>query len=54
MKFYNYSEFCQNLRTQGYMWLSNYLNLEPAQCHIGLMDSEACERVINLCKPYIN
>lgn len=41
-------------RTKGYLWLSNCLNLESAQCHIGLMDSEACQRVINICKPYLD
>lgn len=39
-------------RTKGYKWLSDSLNIEPSQCHIGLMDRETCERIINLCKPY--
>ncbi|WP_342479896.1 zinc-finger-containing protein [Paenibacillus sp. FSL L8-0340] len=39
-------------RSKAYKWLSSKLKIEMSQCHIGLMNQEACERVIDLCKPY--
>lgn len=39
-------------RAKAYKWLSEALNISPEYCHIGMMDIEDCQKVIDLCKPY--
>ncbi len=39
-------------RRAGYAWLAKQLNLPIEQCHIGMMDLEACRRVCSICSPY--
>lgn len=40
-------------RTMGYKWLSKELNIPVKETHIGMFDEETCQRVIDLCKPYV-
>ena len=37
-------------RLNAYRWLSRQMGLSVDNCHIGLMDSENCKRVIALCE----
>lgn len=39
-------------RTSAYKWLSETLNIDPKFCHIGMMDVDQCNEVIQLCKKY--
>lgn len=44
----------KNARDKGYVWLSNELGIPKEYTHIGMFDIETCERVISLCKPYVD
>lgn len=37
-------------RFKGYAWLARKLGLDHAVCHIGWMDAEVCERVVEICQ----
>lgn len=37
-------------RARGYHWLARSLNIDPKDCHIGLMSAEIAGHVIALCK----
>ena len=39
-------------RWAGYVWLQGQLKLQEPECHIGMMDLERCNAVIDVCKPY--
>lgn len=39
-------------RGAGYAWLARELSIDPAACHIGMMDVAACNRVTELCRQY--
>lgn len=43
----------RNARNLGYKWLSKELNILQDKTHIGMFDEETCQRVIDLCKPYV-
>lgn len=37
-------------RSKGYRWLAHSLCLEESEAHIGLMEVDECEQVIQLCQ----
>jgi hypothetical protein len=37
-------------RASGYKWLAAQLGIDPADCHIGMMDEAMCARVVAVCK----
>ena len=37
-------------RSEAYIWLSGQLGIPRKECHIGMMDSFTCERVLVLCR----
>lgn len=37
-------------RFKGYAWLASKLGVEHAICHIGWVDAEVCEVIIDICK----
>lgn len=41
-------------RSKAYLWLSKQLNISLELCHIGMMDVEQCNNVINICKSILN
>lgn len=41
-------------RRAGYLWLAQQLGIPTSECHIGRFTAEQCERVIELCMPYLN
>lgn len=40
-------------RKRGYKWLAQQLEMEPAKCHIGMMDAKDATRVVDVCKPHM-
>lgn len=40
-------------RKAAYKWLSGVLGIDESVAHIGMMDEGMCERVIEVCKPYL-
>ncbi|MEG1142309.1 MAG: zinc-finger-containing protein [Clostridia bacterium] len=44
----------RNARGKAYTWLSKELGIPNKDTHIGMFDVETCERVIALCKPYVD
>lgn len=36
-------------RGKAYKWLAAQLEIDPLYCHIGWMDTEACEEVVRIC-----
>lgn len=40
-------------RRAGYRWLAEQLQIDPAECHVGMMDVDRCEQVVALCRPYV-
>lgn len=40
-------------RKRGYKWLSEQLNIEREECHIGMFDVDMCKRVVAICKPHL-
>lgn len=43
----------KSARRLGYVWLSKELNIPFEDTHIGMFDEETCQKVINICKPYV-
>jgi hypothetical protein len=41
-------------RKAGYRWLSIEMNLPFEETHIGMFDVEQCQKVVELCTPYLN
>ena len=39
----------QGARTKAYAWLARTLSIHPEKCHIGMMDVDTCNRVIEVC-----
>lgn len=39
-------------RNKAYNWLSEKTGIDRKICHIGMMDIEQCNQVIEICKPY--
>ena len=37
-------------RSEAYAWLARQLGIERERCHIGEMDVEMCERVVEVCR----
>lgn len=40
-------------RGAGYAWLAGQLGIEPEECHIGMMSVAMCERVVEICDPFV-
>jgi len=40
-------------RREAYCWLAEQLDIPREHCHIGMFDIETCQRVVDLCRPYI-
>jgi hypothetical protein len=40
-------------RTLGYQWLAQQMGLTEEECHIGMFSEERCDRVVEICMPYI-
>lgn len=40
-------------RGLAYAWLAKQLGIDPQHCHIGMFDLAMCERVVEVCKPYV-
>ena len=40
-------------RNAGYAWLAREMGLDGEDTHIGSFTQEQCERVIELCRPYL-
>ena len=40
-------------RNAAYDWLSGQMGIEVIDCHIGMFDVEQCQKVIEICKPYV-
>lgn len=40
-------------RRAAYRWLAERLEMDPARCHIGMMDVPDCRRVVEACRPYL-
>lgn len=41
-------------RKKAYAWLAQQLGIEITECHIGMFDETMCQRVVDVCKPYLN
>jgi hypothetical protein len=37
-------------RKECYQWLADNLKISVDDCHIGMMDTETCNRVVKICK----
>ena len=40
-------------RNKAYKWLAIQLNMDEEFCHIGMMDIEQCNKVVEVCKPFL-
>ena len=40
-------------RTAAYKWLAEQMQIERRDCHIGMFDIAQCDRVIEICAPYV-
>lgn len=40
----------QQHRKSAYLWLAERMGMIAENCHIGMMDVEACRRVVEVCK----
>ena len=40
-------------RGAGYKWLAKQLGVRFEDCHIGMFDEETCQRVVDVCSPYL-
>jgi hypothetical protein len=40
-------------RSKAYKWLAMQLNIDEEFCHIGMMDVEQCDKVVEACKPFL-
>lgn len=40
-------------RNAGYAWLAREMGLDVEDTHIGSFTTEQCERVVELCRPYV-
>ena len=41
-------------RREAYEWLSNQMQLSKDLCHIGMFDVAQCQKVIEICKTFID
>lgn len=41
-------------RDAGYAWLAQQLGIPQSQCHMGQMDRDTANKVVALCKPYVD
>lgn len=41
-------------RSKAYKWLAMQMNISEELCHIGMMDVEQCDQVVEICKPYLS
>ena len=48
-----YKKGYKNARTLAYKWLSKKMNINIKNTHIGMFNEEECDKVINICKPYV-
>jgi len=40
----------QEARIRAYKWLSESLNIDPKDCHIGMFDIDMCNQVVKFCE----
>lgn len=40
-------------RNKAYKWLAIQLNMDEEFCHIGMMDVQQCDKVVEVCKPFL-
>lgn len=40
-------------RTDGYKWLAKKLGVPLDSCHIGMFDVRTCNKVVEICSPYL-
>ena len=40
-------------RSAAYLWLGKQMGIPPKNCHIGMFDVLQCEKVVELCRPYV-
>ncbi len=40
-------------RRAGYVWLAVQLGIRPKDCHVGLFDVAPCQRVVEICAPFL-
>lgn len=43
----------REVRKRAYMWLAGELGIEVKYCHIGMMNEEQCQKVIEICTPLL-
>lgn len=43
----------QHARGKAYKWLAGELGIAIKDCHIGLFDIPTCNRVADICRPYV-
>ena len=48
-KFYRGGLTRRQIRNHGYKWLSEELGIPYSQCHIGMMDTDLCKKVVEKC-----
>ena len=37
-------------RSKSYLWLSNQMGIPPSECHIGMMDIDQCQQVVDISR----
>lgn len=42
----------QYARGEAYAWLAKELGIKKKKCHIGMMDVQMCQQVVEICYPY--
>lgn len=40
-------------RPAAYRWMAAQLNIDPARCHIGMMNEATARRVVEICAPFV-
>lgn len=43
----------KHCRGAGYKWLAERMGIPKAECHIGMFDVGQCQRVVEICRPYV-
>ena len=41
-------------RGLGYAWLAEQMQIPPGQCHIGMMTTDQCWKIVGICRKYHN
>lgn len=40
-------------RGRGYRWLAEQMQIDASKCHIAMFDPAQCQRVVEICTPYV-